>query len=60
MLHDRQAGFRAKHLYETTLNHMVHKWASATDKGLVNGVALLDLRTTFAIVIHTILLDKLA
>ena len=39
---------------------MVHKWASAIDKGLVNSVVLLDQRTAFDIVIRTILLDKLA
>ena len=49
MLHDGQSGFRAKHSYETALNHMVHKWTSAIDIGLVNGVVLLDLRKAFEI-----------
>ena len=57
MLHDGQSGFRSKHSYETALNHMVHKWASAIDKGLVNGVVLVDLRKAFDLVSHTILLD---
>ena len=39
MLHDCQSGFRAKHSCETALNHTVHKWASAIDKGLVNCVS---------------------
>ena len=60
MLHDGQSGFRAKHSCETALNHMVHKWALAIDKGLVNGVVLLDLHKGSDLVNHTILLVKLA
>ena len=60
MLHGGQSGFRAKHSCETALNHMVHKWALAIDKGLVNGVVLLDLHKAFDLVNHTILLVKLA
>ena len=60
MLHDGQSGFCAKHSCETALNHMVHTWASAIDKGLVNGVVLLNLRKAFNLVNRTILLDKLS
>ena len=35
MLHDGQSGFRAKHSCTTALNHMMRKWASAIDKGMV-------------------------
>ena len=54
MLHDGQSDFRAKHSCETALDHMVHKWASAIDKGLVNGVVLLDLHKAFDLVNQTI------
>ena len=52
MLHDGQSGVRAKHSFETALNYTGHKckWASAIDKGLVNGVVLLDLRKDFHLV----------
>ena len=56
MLHDGQSGFRAKRPCETSLNHMVHKWAKAIDNGLVNGIMLLDVRKTFDLVNQTILL----
>ena len=60
MLRDGQSGFRVKHFCETALNHMVHKWASAIDKGLVNDVVLLDLREAFDLGNHTSLLDTFA
>ena len=57
MLHDGQLGFRTKHSRETALNYSGHQWASAIDKGLVNGVVLLDLRKAFDLVNHTILCE---
>jgi len=39
---------------------VLHKWATAIDKGLVNVVVLLELRKAFDIVKHTVLLEKLA
>ena len=54
MLHDGQSGF-----WDSTEPILVHKWVSAIEKGLVNGVVLLDLLEAFDIVNYTILLDKL-
>ena len=45
---------------QNALNNMMRKWASAIDKGLVNGVVLLDLRKVFDLVNHTNVLDTLA
>ena len=54
MLHGGQSGFRAKHSCEIALNHMVHNFASAIYKGLMNGVVVLDLRKAFDLVNHTV------
>lgn len=59
MVHDGQSGVRVQHSCETALNHMVHKRAMAIDKGLVNGVVLLNLRKEFDQVNYTVLLEKL-
>ena len=50
---------RAEHSCETALSYTVHKWALAIDRGLLNGIVLLDLREAFDLVNHEILLEKL-
>ena len=42
LLHDSLLRFRAKYSYETTLNHILHKWIQTIDKGLLNGVVPLS------------------
>ena len=59
MLYGGQSGFCAQHSCETVLSYMVHKWASAIDRGLLNGIVLLDLWKAFDLVNYEILLEKL-
>ena len=47
------------HHKKTAINHLVHTWAVAIAKGLVNGVVLLDLGKALHSVNHTVLLEKL-
>ncbi len=44
LLYLAQLWFRALHSCETALSKIIDKWTSNTEKGLLNGVVLLDLR----------------
>jgi len=44
---------------ESALANLVNKWTETIDKGLLNGVILLDLRKAFDLIDHQILLQKL-
>ena len=59
LLHPAQSGFRHSFSCETALANLVNKWSEAIDKGLLNGVVLLDLRKAFDLINHKILLQKL-
>ena len=59
LLHSAQSGFRSLFSCETALANLVNKWSEAIDKGLLNGVILLDLRKVFDLIDHQILLHKL-
>ncbi len=56
LLHGNQSWFHTQHSCETALNCVVHKWALAIDKGLVNGVVILNLRKAFDLMNHTVVL----
>ncbi len=47
LLYLTQSGFRALHSCETVLTKIIDKWTSNMEKGLLNGVVLLDLRKAF-------------
>ena len=55
----QQSGFRKLHSTETSLLQTTDKWLMNIDKGLINGVLLLDLKKAFDTVDHQILLSKL-
>ncbi len=50
----------ALHSCETTLTKIIDKWTSNMEKGLLNGVVLLDLRKAFDLVDNDVLLHKLS
>ena len=54
-----QSGFRALHSCETALIRLVDIWTSNIEKGLLNGIVLLDLRKAFDLVDTEVLLHKL-
>ena len=59
LLYINQSGFRAFHSCETALTRLVDMWTTNMEKGLLNGVVLLDLRKAFDLVNINVLLDKL-
>ena len=59
LLYIAQSGFRAMHSCETALTRLVDMWTSNMEKGLLNGIILLDLRKAFDLVNTDVLLEKL-
>ena len=54
-----QSGFRRGYSTETALGFLADEIRLGMDKGLMTGMALLDLQKAFDTVDHTILIDKL-
>ena len=59
LLHKTQSDFRAGHLCETALIHMIDSLLHAIDYGQVIGVVSVDFKKAFDFVDHQILLSKL-
>ena len=59
LLYSAQSGFRKSFSCETALAQMIHKWTSAINHGLLNGIIYIDLRKAFDLIDHGILLKKL-
>ena len=56
---EQQSGFRSQHSTETALLSSTNEWVYNMDRGLINGVLLLDLKKAFDTVDHKILISKL-
>ena len=60
LLHPFQSGFRRKYSCKTALARLTNSWLTAMNKFEVSGVVFLNLKKTFDLVDHDILLKKLA
>ena len=54
-----QSGFRKFHSCETSLISLMDGWTNSIEKGLLNGLLFLDLKKSFDLVCHEILIQKL-
>ncbi len=53
-----QSGLRVKRSYDTALTKMTDEWLSNIDSGNVTGLIYIDIRKTFDIVNHHIMIQK--
>ena len=59
LLSPRQSGFRTLHSTVTALLDLHNEWCFNIDRGMINGVILIDLKKAFDTVDHELILKKL-
>ena len=59
LLHSTPTGFRPNHSCETSLLQMINKWLDAINSSQMIGMVMIDFRSAFDLVEHTLLLKKL-